>query len=92
MTDSTLETGTPVTLTCHTTSQGHVTYKFFLNGKEIRHSDRGTSYVVTHGGGNSSYTCTATINGVQSTASSPLSIKAVGKCSYRLFTFLKYKL
>ena len=75
---STLLTGTKVTLTCKTSSQGQVSYKFLLNGQEIAGSGPGSSYEVTSSVGSSSYTCTATINGVQSTASSRHLIKFVG--------------
>ena len=74
---SPLPNGTTVTLTCNTTSPGSVTYTFYKWGQEVPGSGPGSRYQVKRC--NSSYTCTARINGVQSEHSNVIPLKFIGK-------------
>ena len=76
-----------MTLTCHTGSRGTVSYSYLANGKEISHSTHGSTYTLstTTAGTSISYTCTATISGATSAASSGHSIKIVGKYTKVVF-------
>ena len=88
MSDSTLLTGTQVTLTCDTTSQGHATYKFWNNGQVIPGSGPGATYIVPSTSGRKSITCTAEINGVESAPSYNITLKFVGKIFIYFVGFL----
>ena len=80
-TDVTLETGTPVTLTCATISTGGtVTYDFLKDGTSVASQSSGT-YTISNSSpaDTGTYTCTVSINSVTSLTSSGHTTTVVGE-------------
>ena len=77
--DSTLESGTSVTLTCLTASHGTTTYQFLKDDTEQANQSTSTYSVTAATTDTGSWTCTATISTVVSSASTATTITVVGK-------------
>ena len=79
--DLTVSSGTKVTLTCKTDSQGTISYKFLKNGHEISGATNGPTYNVPTQATSQpdSYTCVAIVNGAQSNTSTEQKIHFIGK-------------
>ena len=79
--DATIQTGTSVTLTCATasTSSGTITYIFLEGVNPVQSSASATHTLTAATSDSGSYTCTATISGVVSVASSAHVMAVVGE-------------
>ena len=79
--DATIETGTSVTMTCATasTTSGSITYIFLETATEVQNGASAIYTLTAATSDTGSYTCTATISGVASVASTAHAMTVVGK-------------
>lgn len=84
-TDATIQTGTAVTFTCTTASSGSTTYTFLRDSTQVQSGASATLDLTSAAPSNTgSYTCTATISGVDSVASNADSLTVVGEYRVQL--------
>ena len=77
--DAKVAVNTKITLTCKTSSSGATSYKWLLNNHLISHSPTTNTYTVpTSKTGSGTYSCVATVSGVDSSPSAGKVITVIG--------------
>ena len=76
--DSTIESGTPVTLTCVTTSTGLGTYTFTKDNVGVQVGSLNT-FVSSGSSDSGTYSCKVSINGIESETSNSVSLNIIGE-------------
>ena len=83
---SVLLTSSKLILTCKSGSTDHITYKFQLNGQDVKNSGTGSTYAVpsTVSDSASNYTCVAIYKSARSSVSNQSSVRFLGESTEKL--------